>query len=417
MIGNDMGNGNYINIEKTGRPLYGDHILIASIILLTGLGLVTLYSSSYAYSERFFKNGLYLFTHQLIIGGAGGIVLFILASRIKLELIRNLTKYLVIITIVLCFLTFIPGIGVMKNGAARWIKIGDYTYQPSELVKVVLPLYLAHIFDKKQENLDFFFSGILPPVIVTALFFILIYMQNNFSTAVLLVLNALFIFYFAGVRLRFFFSALLMFIPLSGLLILTKEHRLRRVFSFIFPEWEPQGAGFQVRASILTIVSGGGLGKGMGHGTRKIASVPEIHSDFIFSSFAEESGFLGVLLFCLLFAVFAVQGYKAAMRKEDLYRRLVAAGLVTSIVSQALLNIAVVAGILPTTGIPLPFFSAGGSSLATTLLAVGLVVNVSRSPRAPESLEDREIEWGSAFEQEYHLNTERSPRTEVHNVR
>ncbi|MDR1902261.1 MAG: putative lipid II flippase FtsW [Treponema sp.] len=411
-----MGNGHYINIEKTGRPLYGDHILIASIILLTGLGFVTLYSSSFAYSERFFKDGLYLFSHQLIMGG-GGIVLFILASRIKLELVRNLTKFMVIITIVLCFLTFVPGIGVMKNGAARWIKIGSYTYQPSELVKLVLPLYLAHILDKKQANLDSFFSGILPPVIVTVLFFVLIYMQNNFSTAVLLALNALVVFYFAGVRLRFFFSALLMFLPLSGILILTKEHRLRRVFSFIFPDWEPQGAGFQVRASLLTIISGGFLGKGIGHGTRKIASVPEIHSDFIFSSFAEESGFLGVLLFCLLFAVFAVQGYKAALRKEDMYRRLVAAGIVTSILSQVLLNIAVVAGILPTTGIPLPFFSAGGSSLATTLLSVGLVVNVSRSPRAAESLDDREIGWQGVFEQEYPLNAERSSREGARNVR
>jgi cell division protein FtsW len=416
MIGNGMGNGHYINIEKTGRPLYGDHILIASIILLTGLGFVTLYSSSFAYSERFFKDGLYLFSHQLIMGG-GGIVLFILASRIKLELVRNLTKFMVIITIVLCFLTFVPGIGVMKNGAARWIKIGSYTYQPSELVKLVLPLYLAHILDKKQANLDSFFSGILPPVIVTVLFFVLIYMQNNFSTAVLLALNALVVFYFAGVRLRFFFSALLMFLPLSGILILTKEHRLRRVFSFIFPDWEPQGAGFQVRASLLTIISGGFLGKGIGHGTRKIASVPEIHSDFIFSSFAEESGFLGVLLFCLLFAVFAVQGYKAALRKEDMYRRLVAAGIVTSILSQVLLNIAVVAGILPTTGIPLPFFSAGGSSLATTLLSVGLVVNVSRSPRAAESLDDREIGWQGVFEQEYPLNAERSSREGARNVR
>jgi cell division protein FtsW len=416
MIGNDMGNGNYINIEKTGRPLYGDHILTASIILLTGLGFVTLYSSSYAYSERFFKDGLYLFKRQFIMGGAG-IVLFILASRIKLELVRSLTKFLVIITMVLCILTFVPGIGVTKNGAARWIAIGNYTYQPSELVKLVLPLYLAHIFDKKQDNLDVFSSGILPPVIVTVLFFILVYMQNNFSTAVLLALNSLFIFYFAGVRLRFFFSALLMFLPLSGFLILTKEHRLRRVFSFIFPEWEPQGAGFQVRASILTIVSGGFLGKGMGHGTRKIASVPEIHSDFIFSSFAEESGFLGVLLFCLLFAVFAVQGYKAAMRKEDMYRRLVAAGIVTSILSQVLLNIAVVAGIMPTTGIPLPFFSAGGSSLATTLAAAGLVVNVSRSSGATETLDNRQAEWEGAFEREYPFNTGKSSGTEVRNVR
>jgi cell division protein FtsW len=242
----------------------------------------------------------------------------------------------------------------------------------------VLPLYLAHIFDKKQDALDSFMSGILPPVLITALFFILIYLENNFSTAVFIALNALMIFFLAGVPLRYFFAEVVMLLPLSSLLILTREHRLRRFISFIRPDWEPQGAGYQVRSSLLTIISGGFWGKGMGQGTRKIASVPEIHSDFIFSSFAEESGFLGVLLFFLLFTFFACRGYRAALRSENLFQRLLAAGLVTTIVSQALLNIAVVSGSVPATGIPLPFFSAGGSSLATTLLAAGFIVNVSR---------------------------------------
>jgi cell division protein FtsW len=209
------------------------------------------------------------------------------------------------------------------------------------------------------------------------LFFILIYLQNNFSTALFIAVNALVIFFLAGVRLRYFFAAIVMLLPLSSLLILTREHRLRRLISFIRPEWEPQGAGFQVRASLLTIMSGGALGKGIGQGTRKIASVPEIHSDFIFSAFAEESGFLGVLFMFILFGVFAFQGYRAALRADTAFRRLLAYGLVTSVVSQALMNVAVVSGVLPATGVPLPFFSAGGSSLATTLIMAGLIVNVS----------------------------------------
>ncbi|MDR2110690.1 MAG: FtsW/RodA/SpoVE family cell cycle protein, partial [Spirochaetaceae bacterium] len=162
------------------------------------------------------------------------------------------------------------------------------------------------------------------------------------------------------------------------------EHRLRRLISFLWPEWEPLGAGYQVHASLLTIGSGGFWGKGIGQGTRKIASVPEIHSDFIFSSFAEESGLIGVFLFFVLFSIFAVQGYRASLRSGDPFRRLLAFGLVTMIVSQALLNIAVVSGTLPATGVPLPFFSAGGSSLATTLLTAGLIVNVSRISYKPE---------------------------------
>jgi cell division protein FtsW len=167
-------------------------------------------------------------------------------------------------------------------------------------------------------------------------------------------------------------------------MVLTKEHRLRRVISFFWPNWEPQGAGFQVRSSLLTIMSGGILGKGIGQGTRKIASVPEVHSDFIFSAFAEESGFIGVLLLFALFAFFAWQGYRAGFRAATVYRRLLAYGTVTMIVSQALLNVAVVAGSLPATGIPLPFFSHGGSSLLTTLIMAGLVVNVAR--QSPSSV-------------------------------
>ncbi|GHV61578.1 cell division protein FtsW [Spirochaetia bacterium] len=364
------------DVEKTGRLSPGNQILIGSIFLLTGLGLVTLYSSSYAFAQRFFGNGLYFISRQLMLGTAG-MLLFFFASRIRLEILRKCIKLLVIGTIILCILTFVPGIGVNKNGATRWIKIGSWTYQPSEMVKLVLPLYLAHIFDKKQNAIDSFASGVLPPVLITALFFIFIYLQNNFSTAVFLAINALIIFFFAGVKLRYFFSAIVILLPLSGLLILTREHRLLRLINFIWPESDPQGGGFQVRSSLLTIMSGGPLGKGLGQGTRKIASVPEVHSDFIFSSFAEESGFLGVVLLFVLFGVFAFQGYRAAQRAETAFRQLLAYGMVTMVVSQALLNVAVVSGSLPATGVPLPFFSAGGSSLAATLLMSGLVVNVS----------------------------------------
>jgi cell division protein FtsW len=366
------------NAEKSmGFSSRRDHGLTASVFLLTGVGLVTLYSSSYAFGQRFFGDGLYFISRQIILGAAG-LGLFFIAARINLDLPRKLIKVLVAGTVILCALTFVPGIGVSKNGASRWIRLGSWTYQPSELVKLILPLYLAHIFDKKKESLDSFSSGILPPVLITALFFLLIYLQNNFSTAVFIAVNALAIFFLAGVRLRYFFAAIVMLLPLSSLLILTKEHRLRRLVSFIWPDWEPQGAGYQVRSSLLTIMSGGFWGKGVGQGTRKIASVPEIHSDFIFSSFAEESGFLGVLLLFVLFAFFALRGYLGALRTDSLFKRLLCCGLLTMILSQALLNIAVVSGALPATGIPLPFFSAGGSSLATTLLMAGLIVNVSR---------------------------------------
>jgi cell division protein FtsW len=372
-----------LNMEKSGRKFYSDQVFIACTFLLAGVGLVTLYSSSFAFANRFFGDGYYFIGRQLKLGAVGA-GLFILAAVVPLKFLRKIIIPLVFGTMVLCALTLVPGIGVSKNGASRWIGIGNSTYQPSELVKLILPLYLAHILDKKKDRINLLGRGVLPPAMITSLFFLLVSLQNNFSTALFIAFNGLFIFFMADVNLRYFFSAAMILFPVSSLLVLSKEHRLRRFISYIRPNWEPLGAGYQVRSSLLTIGSGGIWGKGIGQGTKKIASVPEIQSDFIFSSYAEEFGFLGILLFFMAFAVFAYRGYRAALRSEDTFGRLLAFGLVTMICSQVLANIAVVSGMLPATGIPLPFFSAGGSSMATTLIMAGLITNVSRHKKEPE---------------------------------
>lgn len=354
------------------------HLFYFCVILLLGTGLVTLYSASYSFAMRFFADGNYFIKRQLIFA-CFGIVFFIICALINLEKFRRFIKFFVGIAAFLCFLTLVPGIGVERYGASRWIEFGALSYQPSEMIKFVLPLYLAHLLDKKANNIDKFSTGVLPPVLVTGLFFVLIYIQNNFSTAVFIVFNAMIIFYLAGIKYRYFLAAVTMIIPISALLVFTKEHRVRRLVSFLRPEWDPLGAGFQVNASRDAIVSGGFWGKGIGEGTRKIASIPEIHSDFIFSAYVEETGYIGLILFFVLFAVFAFLGYRAAIKCESVFGRLLAAGLTTMIVLQALLNIAVVSGALPATGIPLPFFSAGGSSLFTTMVCAGLIANVARN--------------------------------------
>ena len=353
------------------------HAFYFCIILLLGTGLAALYSASYAYSQRFLNDGNKLIIRQLIFS-AIGIALFIISSRINLGFLRKYIMFLLGISAILCILTLLPEIGRERHGATRWIEINSISYQPSEMVKFVLPLYLAHLFDKKGDKINDFFTGILPPVLVIGLFFTLIYIQNNFSTAVFIVINALAIFFIAGIRYRYFISAFFIIMPVSILLVFTKEHRWMRIVSFLKPEWEPMGAGFQVKASREAIISGGLLGKGIGEGTRKIASVPEIHSDFIFSSYIEETGLVGIILFFILFTVLGILGFGTAMRSETVFGRLLAAGLTTMIISQALLNAAVVSGALPATGIPLPFFSAGGSSLTTTLICAGLIANVAR---------------------------------------
>jgi cell division protein FtsW len=276
---------------------------------------------------------------------------------------------------------------MMKNGASRWISVGPFSYQPSELVKFTLPVYLAHLFAKKNDRFDDPASSVLPPAIVSTLFCGLIYLQNNFSTAVFLGVNAILLFFMAGVRLRHFLLTSLIALPISVLLVFTKEHRVARIMSYFYPEADPMGAGYQVRSSVETFLSGGLWGKGLGRGTRKIASVPEIHSDFVFSAYGEEFGFIGVLACFALFAFFAVRAYRAALRTDDVFRRLLGFGMTTMIAGQALLNLAVVIGAVPATGVPLPFFSAGGSSLAATLAMAGILVNISR----PEGRGDHDV--------------------------
>jgi cell division protein FtsW len=369
------------NMERSTltRSRY-DHWYVMAVLLLTGAGIVTLYSASYAFAERFFHDRWYFITRQAVYALIG-LVGFFIVSSFPLDRLRGVIMPLVLFTMFLCALTFVPVIGVAKNGAARWIRIGPWTYQPSELVKLVLPLYLAHLFDKKKNALDSFARGILPPAVVTFIFFILIYLQNNFSMAVFIVVNALVLFFLAGIKMSYFAGTAVMIVPVSLLLILTKEHRLRRVLSFIWPEWEPLGAGYQVRSSILTIRSGGFWGKGIGQGTRKIASVPEIQSDFIFAAYAEEAGFIGIVLFVGLVAVFIQRAVSAALKTTDTFKRLLAMGLGTTILSQTAVNIAVVSGAIPATGIPLPFFSAGGSALTTTLVMAGLIANVGKASK------------------------------------
>jgi cell division protein FtsW len=361
-----------VDTERSGA----DHVLAASIFLLLGLGLVALYSSSYAFAQRNYRDGLYFISKQLTLGLVG-IIFFFVASVSNLDLVRKLIKPLVFLSAILCVLTFVPGIGVTRNGSARWIGYGGYTFQPSELVKLVLPLYLAHFFDKKKEDIDSLSRGIIPPVIISGLFFALIIGQNDFSTAAFLAANAFVMFGLAGIKFRYLVGAFAMFVPIVIFLIFKEEHRLMRFISFLNPGFDPKGANYQVDQSVRAITSGGFWGKGLGQGTDKIASIPEIQSDFVFSAYAEEAGFLGVMLFCFLFGIFAVRGYMASMGNEKIFNRLFGTGLVTMIVSQALMNIAVVAGALPATGIPLPFFSAGGSSLVVTMIMAGFIVNVS----------------------------------------
>ncbi|GHV67490.1 cell division protein FtsW [Spirochaetia bacterium] len=382
-----------LEMERSSRfPV--DHLLIASVILLIGLGLVYLYSASWVPSERISRisGREYSFIYLQVLYALIALPVFLFATWINLDFFRRRGVILVmlVLTAVFCMLPLVERFGGNKNGASRWINLSlrlsdsaNISFQPSELVKVVLPLYLAHYFDWKKDLIDHFSRGILPPVLVTMIFFGLIILQNNFSTAMFIVVNALFIFFLAGVRIRFFIGALVIVLPLGALMILIAPHRVSRIANWsqwiLERRWDTLAGGYQPRNSLAAIRAGGFWGRGIGQGTGKLTSIPEVQSDFIFSAYAEETGFLGVLILFALFAFFALRSYRAAMGQEETYRRLLAFGLASLILSQALINVAVAVAALPTTGIPLPFFSSGGSSLMITLIMAGLLINLSRT--------------------------------------
>jgi cell division protein FtsW len=365
--------------ERVGkRP--SDSILLLLIIVILGIGVAVLFSASYYYGGKKFDDPYHFFSRQLVFVGIGTL-LAVVAANVSRALIRSYIPHLLLLTVTLLLLTFVPGIGQRIMGANRWIIIGGLSFQPSELAKLALILYLSVILSKKRDRLDDVINSLLPPLLILGLCGSLIYLQNDFSTAFFVLLIGLLMFFIAGVPLRYFLFLFFTFVPLAGILIFTKEHRVRRLITFLNPQSDPTGTGYQVIAANSALRRGDVWGEGFGMGTEKLGGLPEAHSDFIFAVFAEEAGFLGVVLAIGFFVAFAVRGYAVALRfQEDRFGFLLAFGLTSCILYQALVNMAVVSGLLPATGLPLPFFSHGGSAMVVVLIMCGLLLNLSRGP-------------------------------------
>jgi cell division protein FtsW len=362
-------------VSEKGRT---DFVFMGLVILLVGLGLAALFSSSFYYGEYRFGDPLHFIKRQLLFV-AVGLAFAFFASRISLELVRKLIPVLVVVSFLLTALTFLPAFGKTTMGARRWIYVENFSFQPSELVKLTVIIYLAHIFSKKADRVNDFFQFVLPPLIICSLFILLVYLQNDFSTAFFIFFLVLIMFYVAKTRIIYFVLLATVGIPLSLILLFTKEHRVQRIIAFLDPLKDPGGASFQVNAARNALMNGGMWGKGLGEGVKKLGGLPEAHSDFIFAVLGEEMGFIGILFILAVFAAFAFRGYSAAVKSEDCFGYYLAFGLTTSILYQALLNIAVVAGLVPATGVPLPFFSSGGTSILITLIMCGLILNVSKN--------------------------------------
>jgi cell division protein FtsW len=373
-------------------PQRSDSVLAALLFLIVGVGLSALFSASYNWADQVFGDPFRLVRRQIFWVGLGGVAALII-YRIPLRVFRALLPVGLIAAVVLMLLTFVPGLSEEYFGARRWIFLFGTSFQPSEFVKLVLVFYLAHILSRKRDQLGDTFNTVIPPFIVVLAFVGLIYVQNDFSTAVFVLSISLLVFFVAGVRFRFFVGLGLTATPLALILLLTREHRVLRILAFIDPELDRFGSGYQVLAAQRGLAAGGVFGRGIGESIQKYGALPEPHSDFVFAVLGEELGLIGIAVVIALFLVFAFKGYQLAVRSRDGFRSLLAFGITSLILFQALLNMAVVSGLVPATGIPLPFFSHGGTAMFMSLIMAGLLLNVAREER-DDRAQSEEVTYG-----------------------
>ena len=357
------------------RKLVFDRGLFATVLLLTGLGLVMVYSSSAALARESRLSFNPLFVKQSV-AALLGLAAMMIAMHIDYRFLRRpMVMYSLLfgVVVLLIAVLFTPAL----NNARRWFFIAGVSVQPSELAKLVLIPYIAYQIDRKSDRLDSYVF-LVPCVGATAILAGLIIVGRDLGTTVLVCVPPLVMLFLAGLRLRYLFAGGLFLLPMAALAVISEPYRFQRLTAFIAPENDPQGIGFQPLQSLIAVGSGGVFGLGPGNSLQKLYYLPSPHADFIYSIVGEELGLVGALGVLALFAIFLWRGVVAGRRAPDQFGRYLAWGFTSLVVVQALIHVSVALSLMPTTGVPLPLISHGGSSLLTTLIACGLVLNVSQ---------------------------------------
>jgi len=356
-----------------------DYILLLVVGLLILLGIIILTSVSTALSQdKFGSPGFYLF-HHLVFGLLPGILLGFLAFKIPLALFRKWASILLLVNAILLILVFVPKIGMTFGGAASWINLRFFSFQPSEFLKLIFILYLATWLTTRTEKGKKTFSETLIAFFaVIGLISLLLALQPDVGTLGIVVIIGILMYFLAGTPLKH--SFLIIIAGLAGLAALIKfePYRLNRLLVFLNSETEPMGMGFQIKQALITVGSGGILGKGLGMSLQKFGFLPQPMADSIFAIFSEEAGLVGGVILIVLFLMLAWRGFEIAKKTHDNFYRLTALGITSWIVLQAFVNIGSMVGISPLTGIPLPFVSYGGSALVTELIGIGILLNISK---------------------------------------
>lgn len=357
------------------RKLSSDRGLFAVTVALLGTGLVTVWSASSALAQEHHGSAYFFLARQAVWAGLGLVAMF-LAIRMDYRRLRERSVVfglLGVSTLLLILVLFLPTV----NETHRWIRLGSLSFQPAELAKVALILFLAYYLEKKDGRTHEALT-VVPALLIVGWFAFLVFIQPDLGSAATLMLISFVVLFLAGVRLRYFAALGVMALPIIFYAVSSAAYRRDRIEAFINPWSDARGSGYQIIQSMIALGTGGLTGVGLMEGRQKLFYLPYPYSDFIYAVLGEELGFLGAAAVLAGFLLLLWRGIRAASLAPDAFSRYLAAGLTLSIVLQAFINVSVVLGLLPTKGIPLPFISAGGSSLLITLFSVGLVLNVSQ---------------------------------------
>jgi len=357
-----------------------DNTILLLAVVLTCLGVVMVYSSSSIMADKRYADGFYFLKRQGVYAILG-FALMAAAMHVDYQVLRKLAVPFLIGCVLLLGAVFLPGVGSTAGGASRWIRLAGISVQPSELAKLGLILYMAHSLAKKKNKIKSLTWGFLPYMLVLALLLFFLLLQPDLGGAITLGCVAMVMLFVAGTRLVYFLSAIILATPFLYFLVMNVDYRRRRILAFLNPWEDPTNTGFQIIQSWIAFGTGGLFGNGLGEGRQKLFYLPEAHTDFIFSVIGEELGFAGVFIVTAMFLILVLRGIRAAQAAPDDFGKYLAFGISLLIGLEAFVNFAIVMGMLPTKGLALPFLSYGGTSLVTTLLAVGVLLSVSRQAK------------------------------------
>jgi cell division protein FtsW len=374
----------------------GDRALVLAVGALTAFGLVMVFSASEAQGWLWFHNAAYYFERQLL-WLALGVVLLWAAAHVDYHRLRPLAGPLAGVTVVLMVIVLLPHFGVEVNGARRWLRLGPMQMQPAELAKVASIIFMALWLERHRERIGSLEDGVVPFLSLLGFVTLLVILERDLGTTLIVAGILLSQFLVAGGRKRHVLLLLLIVGLCLYVFIRMEPYRLHRILAFVDPWSDPLNTGFQAIQSVVALGSGGVTGLGLGHSIQKYQWLPFAHTDFIFAIVGEETGLIGTTIVLTLFGLFTYRGYRVALKAPDAFGSLLACGVTTWIAFQALINIAAVTVTLPTTGIPLPFISYGGSSLAITLLAVGILMNVSTQSEKVGWIRHASIDLGRRY--------------------